>query len=85
MKTLAYQTKGTCSRRIDVAINDDGTIALAQFTGGCPGNTTGLGEIVIGMKAEDVIRRLKGTTCGGKSTSCPDQLAHALEECLAQD
>jgi hypothetical protein len=30
------------------------------------------------MNVEDVIARLKGISCNGKPTSCPDQLARAL-------
>jgi uncharacterized protein (TIGR03905 family) len=49
-----------------------------QFIGGCSGNTQGISMLVRGMKVEDVISRLEGISCGGKGTSCPDQLAKAL-------
>ena len=70
-----------------VAINGlspQGLKKLQSFVkGGCPGNLLGISRIVIGMKAEDVIERFRGTRCGFKSTSCPDQLSYALEEALA--
>lgn len=80
MKTLSYQTQGTCSKLINVAINDDGLVADVQFIGGCAGNTIGISQLVRGMKPEDVIKRLEGVRCGFKPTSCPDQLAKALRQ-----
>lgn len=85
MKQVTYFPRGTCSRQIDVTLNDDNTIREVRFTGGCNGNTTGISRLVVGMKAEDVIARLKGTHCGPRPTSCPDQLALALERCMAED
>ena len=84
-KHITYRTRGTCSRAIDVTLNDDGSIAEVQFLGGCAGNTTGISSLVVGMPAADVIKRLKGTKCGMRGTSCPDQLATALEEALAEN
>ena len=81
VKNIEYTTRGTCSRQIKVQI-EDGIIQSVQFIGGCDGNTKGIAQLVRGMKAEDVIKRLKGTDCGGKGTSCPDQLALALEQAL---
>lgn len=77
-----YKTKGTCSQKIFFDI-EDGIVKNVQFLGGCNGNLKGIGSLVEGMKAEDVIARLEGTKCGMKSTSCPDQLAKALKEALA--
>jgi len=68
---------------IDVELKD-GVIDSVQFTGGCNGNLQGISALVKGMKPEDAINRLKGIRCGFKSTSCPDQLAHALEEMIAK-
>ena len=76
---MVYKTKGTCSSEIHVDLNGD-TIEHVTFVGGCSGNTQGVAKLVEGMKAEDAIARLKGIKCGFKPTSCPDQLAHALEE-----
>lgn len=75
---MIYKTKGTCSTMIDVELKD-GVIDSVKFTGGCNGNLQGIGALVRGMRAEEAARRLKGIRCGFKSTSCPDQLAKALE------
>ena len=75
----AYTPRGVCSRKIEVDLADDGVIRSVRFTGGCSGNTAGISKLVTGMKAREVIERLRGTTCGGKGTSCPDQLSIALE------
>jgi uncharacterized protein (TIGR03905 family) len=77
-----YATVGTCSRAIDVTLDDDGRIVDVVFTGGCNGNLQGIAAIVRGQKATDVISRLKGIKCGSKPTSCPDQLAQALTDAL---
>ena len=58
---------------------EDGVVTDCKFVGGCAGNTVGVASLVKGMKAEDAIARLKGIKCGFKPTSCPDQLARALE------
>ena len=82
MKTV-YQTEGTCSKAIELDIDEaTGIINSVQFIGGCAGNTSGISQLVRGMKAEDVINRLEGVHCGLKSTSCPDQLANALRNVL---
>ena len=78
-----YKTKGTCSQRIIFEI-EDGILHNVQFLGGCNGNLKGIGSLVEGMNAEEVIARLEGTTCGMKNTSCPDQLAKAIKEALAK-
>ena len=84
MKTV-YETKGTCSKAIELDVDDaTGIINSVQFIGGCPGNTVGVAQLVRGQKAEDVIGKLEGITCGMKPTSCPDQLARALRQCLMQ-
>ncbi len=80
---MIYKTKGTCSTMIDVELKD-GVIDSVKFTGGCTGNLQGISALVKGMKPEEAISRLKGIRCGFKPTSCPDQLAHALEEMIAK-
>ena len=80
---MIYKTKGTCSTSVDVELKD-GVIDSVKFTGGCNGNLQGISALVKGMKPEEAISRLKGIRCGFKPTSCPDQLAHALEEMIAQ-
>ena len=77
-KHIEYKTTGTCSRMIILELEDD-IISDCKFIGGCAGNTLGVASLVKGMKAEEAIARLKGIKCGFKSTSCPDQLACALE------
>ena len=80
---MIYKTKGTCSTMIDVELKD-GVIDSVKFTVGCNGNLQGISALVKGMKPEEAISRLKGIRCGFKPTSCPDQLAHALEEMIAK-
>ncbi|MDE6212449.1 MAG: TIGR03905 family TSCPD domain-containing protein [Lachnospiraceae bacterium] len=78
---MIYQPKGVCSKAIDVEV-EEGIIKSVKFTGGCNGNTQGISKLVVGMKAEEAISRLRGIKCGFKNTSCPDQLACALQEIL---
>ena len=78
---MRYKPKGTCSTAIDIEMDGD-VIRSVAFTGGCNGNLKGISSLVSGMKAEDAIAKLKGIRCGFKPTSCPDQLACALEEML---
>ena len=78
---MTYKTKGTCSQVIEFDLQD-GNVHNVKFIGGCNGNLKGIGKLVEGMKAEDVISKLEGTTCGFKNTSCPDQLAQALKQAL---
>ena len=80
---MIYKTKGTCSTMVDVELKD-GVIDSVKFTGGCNGNLQGIIALVKGMKPEEAISRLKVIRCGFKPTSCPDQLAHALEEMIAK-
>ena len=75
---MIYQTSGTCSSAINLEVEGD-IIKSVSFTGGCNGNLQGISRLVEGMKVEDAISRLKGIRCGFKNTSCPDQLARALE------
>lgn len=74
-----YETKGTCSSKMIIEIEDD-KIKKLTIIGGCAGNTKGISALVEGMKIDDVIKKLKGIPCGIRGTSCPDQLARALEE-----
>lgn len=79
---LQFTPSGVCSRQIDIELNDDKTIKSVKFYGGCSGNAQGISALVKGMTATDAIERLKGIKCGFKNTSCPDQLAIALEKML---
>lgn len=78
-----YKTKGTCSQHILFDI-EDGKVMNVQFLGGCNGNLKGIGALVEGMHIDDVIARVDGIRCGGKETSCPDQLATALKQAKAK-
>ena len=80
LQKVTYQTHGTCSKYICISVDENGEVQDAQFIGGCDGNTKGVWALIQGMKAKEVIARLKGITCGNKPTSCPDQLATALQE-----
>lgn len=74
-----YKTKGTCSVKIDFDINDN-KLHNVSYTGGCNGNLKAVSSLVEGEDIDYVIKRLKGITCGIRTTSCADQLAKALEE-----
>lgn len=78
---MVYKTSGTCSREIQYEV-ENGIVKNVKFIGGCNGNTQGVAALVEGMKIEEVISRLKGIQCGMRGTSCPDQLAKALEASL---
>ena len=80
--TIDYKTKGTCSSRMIIEV-EDGKIRSLQVIGGCNGNLQGISRLVQGMKAEDAIARMEGVTCGPKPTSCPDQIAQNLKKALA--
>lgn len=75
---MTYKTSGTCSQLIEIETDGD-IVKDVKFIGGCHGNTQGVATLVTGMKIDDVISKLKGIKCGMRSTSCPDQLARALE------
>lgn len=79
--TIEYQPQGVCSRKMLIEV-EDGVVRSFQVMGGCHGNLQGIGKLVEGMKVEDVVERLDGIRCGGKATSCPDQLAQALKQVL---
>ena len=78
-KQLEYKTQGTCSRQINIEV-EDGVITACSFVGGCSGNTQGVASLVIGMRVEEAVAKLRGIKCGFKTTSCPDQFAKALEK-----
>ena len=81
--TYQYTPKGVCSRHITLEV-EEGIIRKVAFEGGCSGNTQGVARLVEGMPVKEAISRLKGIRCGFKSTSCPDQLALALEAVSGQ-
>ncbi len=78
-----YTPTGVCSREIHVELDGD-KIASVEVIGGCNGNLKGISRLLKGMDARDAIERMRGTTCGMKSTSCPDQISYAIEQALAE-
>ena len=78
---MVYKTKGVCASAVSFDLVD-GKITGAKFTGGCSGNTQGVCALVEGMDAKEAIKRLSGIRCGFKPTSCPDQLAKALQDAI---
>lgn len=79
--TINYQPQGVCSRQMIIEV-EEGMVTSLQVVGGCHGNLQGISKLVEGMKVKDVIARLEGVRCGGKPTSCPDQLAQALKQAM---
>lgn len=73
-----YKTSGVCSQNILITVNGD-IIEEVQFIGGCPGNLLGIGKLVKGRTIDEVAELLAGISCGGKPSSCPDQLSRALK------
>ena len=80
---MVYKTKGVCSQLINVEVENN-IVTSVEFVGGCNGNTQGVAALVEGMDVHEAIRRLEGIHCGPRPTSCPDQLATALEQYKAQ-
>lgn len=81
--TIEYTPHGVCSRFFSIKV-EDGVIQSVQIIGGCDGNLQGISRLIEGMKVEDAIARMEGIRCGGKPTSCPDQIAKALRTALPQ-
>ncbi len=82
MKQYVFVPKKVCSSRFQFELDDKKVVHNVRFTGGCPGNSLGVSKLVEGRPAEEVVKTLRGIDCGGRGTSCPDQLAKALEEVL---
>ena len=78
-----YTPHGVCSQHIHLEV-ENGVIRSVEFLGGCNGNLKGISRLLKGMKAEDAIARMEGTTCGPRPTSCPDQIAKNLKKALAE-
>ena len=79
---MIYTPSVVCSREIHFELDANGKIHDAYFIGGCNGNLKGICALIEGMDAKEAISRLEGIRCGVKPTSCPDQLARALKECV---
>ena len=82
MKNYTYETVGVCTKAISFALDDDGKVYDIRFFGGCPGNLLAISKLLQGTDANKAVETLKGNDCGGKGTSCADQLAIALEMAL---
>ena len=78
-----YKTRGVCSNAIQFEIEDN-IVKNVKVIGGCHGNSQGVAALAEGMEVDEIIRRVKGIHCGYKDTSCPDQLACALEAAKAK-
>ena len=79
---IDYIPRGVCSRAFHIEV-EDGVIQSVQVIGGCNGNLQGISHLLQGMPVEEAIKRLEGIRCGGKPTSCPDQIAQALKAAQA--
>lgn len=79
MIIYTYKTHGTCATHIQLELEDN-ILKKVSFIDGCDGNSKGIARLVEGMTVEEVKRRLSGIRCENKRTSCPDQLAKAVEE-----
>ncbi|MCI5724083.1 MAG: TIGR03905 family TSCPD domain-containing protein [Erysipelotrichaceae bacterium] len=82
MENYSYQTRGVCAREISFSIQD-GKLYNVHFNGGCPGNTSAISKLLEGTDAMRAVEILRGNDCGGRGTSCADQLAIGLEQALA--
>lgn len=80
---ITFKPSGVCCREITFEVDDNNIITDINFVGGCPGNLLGIKMLVIGQNANEVANKLANIECGGKSTSCPDQLSKAIQEHLA--
>ena len=78
---MTYKPKGVCAREFHIEV-EDGRVQSMQAIGGCSGNLQGIGALLRGMPVEEAVQRLEGIRCGGKATSCPDQMAQALKTLL---
>lgn len=87
---ITYRPQGVCCQFIKARIEENkenpglGKVTRVLFIGGCPGNSLALSKVLEGMSVEEVINKIAGVRCGAKETSCPDQLALALQEYLAK-
>ena len=81
METHTYKTQGVCAQMISFSI-EDGLLHDVKFYGGCPGNTLAISKLIEGYDAKKLVDMLKGNDCGGRGTSCADQLARGVEEAL---
>ena len=79
---VTFKPSGVCCREMNFEVDDNNVITNVEFVGGCPGNLIGLEQLVIGQNAFEVADKLANIPCGGKTTSCPDQLSKAIRQSL---
>jgi uncharacterized protein (TIGR03905 family) len=84
MKNYSFTPERVCSHKIDFALDAEGRLHNVKFTGGCPGNLLAIGKLVEGADAKKIAALLRGNDCGGRGTSCADQLSIAIEEALRE-
>ncbi len=82
MESYSFQPQRVCSKRIDFSLDADGRLHDVKFLGGCPGNLLAIGKLVEGKDAAEIADILRGNPCGGRGTSCADQLSIAIDEAL---
>ncbi|MBD3878827.1 MAG: TIGR03905 family TSCPD domain-containing protein [Quinella sp. 1Q5] len=82
MESFTFEPKRVCSKRIDFALDEEGRLHDVKFMGGCPGNLPAIGRLVEGKDAKEIADLLRGNPCGGRGTSCADQLSIAIDEAL---
>ncbi|MBR1921893.1 MAG: TIGR03905 family TSCPD domain-containing protein [Kiritimatiellae bacterium] len=82
MSDYTYDTTGVCAKRIFFSV-EDGKLHNVRFAGGCPGNTAAIGRLLEGADAKATMDLLRGNDCGGRGTSCADQLSRGIEQALA--
>ena len=82
MESYTFNPQRVCSKRIDFSLDDAGRLHDVQFMGGCPGNLPAIGRLVEGKDAKEIADILRGNPCGGRGTSCADQLSIAIDEAL---
>ena len=82
MESFTFEPKRVCSKRIDFALDEEGRLHDVKFMGGCPGNLPAIGKLVEGKDAKEIADILRGNPCGGRGTSCADQLSIAIDEAL---
>lgn len=82
MESYTFEPQRVCSKRIDFALDEAGRLHDVKFLGGCPGNLPAIGKLVEGKDAKEIADILRGNPCGGRGTSCADQLSIAIDEAL---
>ena len=84
MESYTFEPQRVCSKRIDFSLDEDGRLHDVNFFGGCPGNLKAIGRLVEGKDAKEIAGILRGNDCGGRGTSCADQLSIAIDAALAK-